>query len=368
MNIFPAWNDERIVLSSDPNVGSMYFRVLIDNNSSTAFTGDEQTIFEGLAIRRPGEALDVAVNDVVADYFNTSIDAYNIDMLSNDWLANGGRLNIAVRVDTSEDRDTWTTGTPFALVPDWSYVPRTIPDPGWQSAPIRATFEPGFYLIGTIYGAEGAQLEAKILEGGLHGSFNRSFSSAFSRALTHTVTIGTALNEANVDAFALLTGEDVEPGDVVYLKSDSGDKGPEYVVLPSCSRYALYYRNAFGGIDFMLVKGPVTRTEGYVRNTAGRHIDKALRGLAYQRGVVSYRNDVTVRWTLPLGTLTDDEASRVWHLSGSTEVWLYDRVADYWTPVRITDAENIDKTFRNQGRKRVEYTITAETAQERLRR
>ena len=367
MNIYPAWNDERIVLSSDPNVGSIYFRVLIDNNSATAFTGSEQTIFEGLAIRRTGEPLDVSVNDIVADYFDASINAYDIDMTSTDWQEKS-RLNVAVRVDTSADRDTWTSGTPFALLADWSYIVRSIPDPGWQCAPIRAQFEAGFYLTGTIIGDGTDQIQATVIEGGQRGSFNRSFSSAFSRAITHTVNVGASFDKANADAYALLTSEDVQPGDVVFLTTTLGVKGPEFRVLEPCHQYALYYRNAFGGIDFMLVKGPVTRTEGYVRNTAGRHIDKALRGLAYQRGVVSYRNDVTVRWTLPLGALTDDEASRVWHLSGSTEVWLYDRVADYWTPVRITDAENIDKTFRNQGRKRVEYTITAETAQERQRR
>lgn len=352
MNIYPAWNNHRVTLSSDPSVVSIYFRVLIDNNCTPCvpFSGNEQTIFEGMAVRTAGGALEVSVNDIVADYFDTHIDGYVIDSLSVDHL-DRERLNIAVRVDTSADQLVWTNGTPFALLADWSFRPWTIAEPGWLNDPIRLQTEPGFYFTGTIIGAAAnEQLEDITVSGG-----------------TSTAElIGAPITTANADVFTKLTTQD--PGDTVYLKTASDLLGPEFLVAEACHRYALYYRNGFGGLDFLVVQGPVTRAEVYTRNTAGRHADQAYKAPAYTRSIVSYRNDVTERWTLPLGVFTDDEASRLWHLAGSTDVWLYDRVDDIWTPLRITDGENIDKTYRNQGHKRVEYTLTAETAQERLRR
>ena len=132
----------------------------------------------------------------------------------------------------------------------------------------------------------------------------------------------------------------------------------ENAIAQECKRYALYYRNAYGGMDSLLLDG-VQRRENYARSTITRKIDNSVRGA---RAVQNSRNALTDGWELRLNNLTDAEAARMHHLVGSTEVYLCDLIADTLTPLVLTDTECVDRTFAN-GRKRIDWKLAATTAQ-----
>jgi hypothetical protein len=66
--------------------------------------------------------------------------------------------------------------------------------------------------------------------------------------------------------------------------------------------------------------------------------------------------------------MKNNEAAKMHHLLGSTEVYLYDLEKDRMIPVVITDNECKYKTFQNEGGKLVEYEINVKVAKQMIRR
>lgn len=144
----------------------------------------------------------------------------------------------------------------------------------------------------------------------------------------------------------------------------SGDT--EYnVVDDSCYTHALYYLNAYGAWDSLLIKGASKKRDEYERKTMKR----AYRNDSPEaRGLYNYANGVTTQWTFVTGWLTDEEASRMHHLLGSTSVYMMDLYTGEISPIVLTNSECEFKTYRNEGLKVVSYEITATYAQDKMRR
>lgn len=135
----------------------------------------------------------------------------------------------------------------------------------------------------------------------------------------------------------------------------------------TCRRYALYYVNAYGGWDALLLRRTHTEEDTYDRSKYRRFMqDNDLPINA--RGTMVWRNAITKRYTFHTDTLTDDEASRMHHLLGSNLVYLYDMEKGLFIPVTIAANACTYKTFINQGRKRVTYDIAVDVALEMERR
>lgn len=361
LDIYPIWNKLQVAIPGSTGLDAAFFRVYIDTPSDNPFSGAEVLVFEGRAVQRPNDSgvIYTSVNDIVADYLNAAIDAQVVALFYNaSGTEHWDALALAVRIDGSADGLSWTIGTPFIFAPDWSYdaaisYPNTA-TPIILNAPIRAELTLDSVLVPTVIYQNGEPIDVTAKENGV------------------TVdTLQIAYPGSGAAAFAL-PDYTLTAGRVLTFEAADGDTatGPSYTLLPSCAaRYELIYVNLYGGIDTLLVKGPVTRSEGYDRQTAGRVADASYDSDAYARTEHIYRNDIAERWTLHLGgTFTADQAARMRHLVGSTHIWLRDIVNGVLTPITIDDADCIDKTFRNQGRQRVTYTLTAHTAQERIRR
>lgn len=148
--------------------------------------------------------------------------------------------------------------------------------------------------------------------------------------------------------------------------------GIEYKVIDDdCYSHALYYLNAYGGWDSLLIKGNTKKRDLYERSL----ISKAYSNTSSEsRGISNYANKIDTEWSFVTGWLSDEEASRMHHLLGSTSVYLMDLNAgdEYGVkeiiPVVLTDAECEYKTYRGEGLKMVSYTITARLAKEKIRR
>lgn len=286
------------------------------------------TIYSGHAVRRPDQAqLTVRINDVCADYLLHTIPA------------------VSSKVSTAEDSAvTFTvkdgggsTVDSVQFVADWSndydHNPATLSDP------VNGKVSAAQALVFSVLGSS-AQSVVLTYEGGA----------------TQTVSVSASAGPVQVvsvplSAYAGLAS--VRAG------------GRTYRVVPQCARYALLYVNAFGGWDTLLCEGNASQTDDYDRHTMFQRYDNAVRSA---RGTVEYANEVTRRWTLRTGWLTDDEAFRMHHVLGSAHVYLYDIADGTLAPVVITDQTCDYKTYRGNGGQLVNYAIGIELAQEIVRR
>ena len=100
-----------------------------------------------------------------------------------------------------------------------------------------------------------------------------------------------------------------------------------YDIVPDCHRWALDYLNAWGGWDSLLIEGTWREIDGYERGqyrTGDGLVTDSNLYVRNRRDKTDYLNTITKRYELNTALLTDDEASRMHHLLGSTNVYLRD--------------------------------------------
>ena len=166
----------------------------------------------------------------------------------------------------------------------------------------------------------------------------------------------------NTFAYNLNGGHD---GEVLSVVANQGfDTLREYEVRRTCATHALYYLNAHGGYDHLLIKGNVLRTDDYTRTEMRRDVDNTT--LAHSRQYVS--TEVQSKWRLYTDYLTDEQWALTHHLLGSSHIFLHDLEADTITPVVITSNSADFKTYRNQGKKKSYLTIDVEASAKRIRK
>lgn len=153
-----------------------------------------------------------------------------------------------------------------------------------------------------------------------------------------------------------------------YVRVDGGgtfrDEYVDYRAVHTCYRYVLFFVNAYGGWSFIYLEN-LKALQDYDRKTAKRTIVNAGPS---DREIVDYVNQVTQRWTAKTPYLTDAQAAKMWHVLGTVSAYLYDMDNDVLTAVNVTNGTAEEKTYRNQGAKRVRYDISLTLAQDRLRR
>lgn len=132
-----------------------------------------------------------------------------------------------------------------------------------------------------------------------------------------------------------------------------------------CFSHAIYYINAYGGWDSLLVKGNSKKTDAYTRATMRRKYDNSD---AQARGIYNYANEIEEQWEFQSGWLSDDDASRMHHLLGSTSVYMMDLMTKTFTPVVLTNSDCQYKSFKGEGLRVVNYAITARVARDKVRR
>lgn len=141
--------------------------------------------------------------------------------------------------------------------------------------------------------------------------------------------------------------------------------GATYRFVDTCARYALYYVNAYGGWDVLLMDGLDKEQDELTRHEATRVYDN---NSIQNRGTVNHVNEIQKSWTLHTGYLTDEQSGRMHHLLNSVQVYLYDMESGTFVPVVLDGTTTEYRTYRNQGRRLVSYEIQARLAQTRMRR
>ena len=132
----------------------------------------------------------------------------------------------------------------------------------------------------------------------------------------------------------------------------------------TCADYALYYLNEHGGYDHLLLNGSVKRIDNLTRNTIVRDVNNTT--LAHGKRDISVSIQRT--WELATDMLTDAQLSLTHHVLGTPHAYLHNLNTKEIVPVVITAKRAEFKSYRNQGGKLSNLTLTVEEAKKRERR
>lgn len=319
----PIWKDCIVQMGGFDGFAYAEFTISYNDNA----------IYQGKAYPRPSDSKAyVKINDICADYIGnafpdifptvgtTALPTYTFNIDINEYDSSG---------------EYYAGGSlSYSFYYDWSYDYAEV-RPSLLSAPILRKIPRSAPLLltasGTLY-IEKYDEDGELL---LENEYN-------------------AVNivENTVDAASVK----------LY---DGGEVDITYEVVDDCYRYMLYYLNALGGWDFLLIEGKEVRTDNYTRHTFEQTYDNTQ---SRNRGVRNYRNDISRKWQLRTLWIDDAGAQNMHHLLGSPDVLLYDMQSGQLHPITIANTNCEYKTYSNQGNHLVRYDIDATLAKTLTRR
>lgn len=336
----PIWKDYFVTLGSSD---SYQYRILLSDT--------DEVIYSGKAHKRPGDdSVKVRINDVCADYFQNVLPTLSQAEFTDLTLPLGFDIEVYVN-------NAWSFLGSVQFLNDWSYDYNYDASTMGMSFPINGRIDGRMPVVwtglsvsqvtATIHYKDGTS-SSVIIPVAISNDFNADFNADFARS-TRVAGSGTAV-------FLPSAWNDV---DRITIENST------FKIVTECAKYALYYVNAFGGWDSLLIEGNDLESDSLKRYTREMAYDNRD---IQNRGVQNYVNEITKRFTLHTGWMSDAESKMMHHLINSTDVYLYDIAAEQMIPVLITDNAVDYKTYHNQGNQMVNYTIQVEVATNRIRR
>lgn len=314
----------------------------------------EDVIYSGYAQSKPGEtSAQVRINDICADYLDNVLPTLSQAEFTRITLP--VTFKVQLRVSGAQGYQ-WVDITTAQFLNDWSY------DYGYNAAtmgmsfPINGHIDARMPIVwtglnvsevnATITFKDGTTAQV-IIAVAISNDFNADFNADFSRSV-RSAGSGTAVFLPDAwDNVSKITVEN-----------------STWEVVTECAEYALYYVNAYGGWDSLLIEGNTLEADTLKRYT--REVVYDNRDIQ-NRGIDNYVNEITKGFTFHTGWLLGDQGKRMHHLINSTDVYLYDIANEQMIPVTIPTTSCEYRTKKNQGRL-VDYTIQVQIAQNRIRR
>ena len=268
--------------------------------------------YSGRAFKYPDEAdIQVNVSRVVAPYLTT----YFMDV---DFINDGVVLGS------------------YTFVRDYSYdKSMDYTQNLWLNAPINGRVPAGVKLSVSLWGATGGGSMQVTDEGG---------SLVVNEAIAKGLNVGEWISGS--------TGKTYSFG------------SEKYEVVDVCRGALLKYVNAYGAIDYLLVEGVAKKTDKITR--ASYEKDAAAMSKDFESK--DYQATMEATWKGTTGWLTDSQSLRMKHLVESVEVYMVDMSTGEEIPVTMRDSSLEYKTFDNNSRKMVNYSLSWTESQKKIRR
>lgn len=342
MPAVPIWKDKTFSLSTNT-----YFRIKV---------GDD-IIYSGRAVARPGESnVVIRVNDICADWLQhvlPTLSAARFSALS---------FPVTFTVQRSSAGSSWTNVGTVQFMNDWSYDYHYNLSTMGMAFPITGRLDARQYLVWTSPSASSVTATFYLKDGThfsqtiaveIQASFSDDFYTDFARSV-RSAGAGTAV-------FCL---GDFYNGDLAAIDRVTIGNAT-YKVVTDCAQYVLYYVNAYGGWDCLLIEGS---------SIPGNTLTRYERKVEYDntnmqnRGLQNYVNEVRRRLTLHTGALTSEQSERMHHLLNSPCVYLGEIGTGDVVPVVLTGTEHQYRTAKTNGQRLVDYAIEVEIAQQFERR
>ena len=332
----PIWKDLFVNLGTG---ASYQFRIILYDT--------EEVIYTGKAFKKPGETnVTIRINDICADYL--------VNVLPTLSQAEFTELTLPVTfVVQVLSGARWVTKQSAQFINDWSYDYGYNPATMGMSFPINGRIDSRMPIVWTGLSVDEVTATIHFTDGTtafviIPVAISNDFNADFSRSV-RSAGSGTAvfLPDAWDNVSKIVVGSST------------------FTVVTECAKYAIYYVNAHGGWDALLIEGNSLEADSLKRYT--REMDYSNRDIQ-NRGIQNYVNEITKGFTFHTGWLLHDQGERMHHLINSTDVYLYDIANEQMIPVTIPTTTCEYKNYKNQGNKWVNYTIQVEVAQNRIRR
>lgn len=338
--IHPIWKDYKVYLGPK-DVESVDYVIAYQNGDTHSI------IYSGKAYARPdSNNIEIIVNDVCADWLSNSlpnlVEGFNRQNLPVEFL-----------IQKVTDMGQYVELGRVRFVNDWSYELAYDVNTQGMAAPINGRIDQRQWLIWTGLDVSEVEADVYLVNGEsfkvfipveVSSDFNEDYNADFAKSMKAAGS-GTA-------AFSL-----AQWGDVSKIVIN----GIEYTCANVCARYVLYYLNAYGGWDSLLIEGAASEEDKLTRLTMSKIA-------AYDRQQRNYLNKIQKNITLHTSWMTDEQSQRMHHLLNSTDVYLHDLEKNEILPVVLENNSTPYKTYKGEGGKLVNYTIEASVAQSRMRR
>lgn len=259
-------------------------------------------IFQGRAYKRPNaDTNDIKLNKIFENYLSNSIN----DLLNTDKTEDTSADACKVFQIKKLDADgTETLIDEYTILYDWSYDFRFRGTDTNLSRPINGRYVAGMYKMNTSVNGQ-------------------------SGTVTNNLT------------------------------------GGAYNVLADCGEYALYYLNAYGGWDALLIDGTVLKKSTITQYTTDRNINNSR--IEFEQ--TKYINEIQDAYEINTGFLTDEQAANLSNnLIPSREVYLHFLNDDRIVPVLITDNSVTYQTYQTNNLQMPQYKINVKESEIKLRK
>ena len=347
MAIAPIWKDYFVTLGTGVVIP---FRIRVKNQS-----GD--IIYNGKSHIKPGATDNsIRINNICADYLTNALPALS----QTEFSELSFPLNFVVEafLQTAQDEvPAWKLAGEVQFLNDWSYDDSYNPATMGMSFPVNGRIDSRQWLVYTAYNASTITATLTFTDGTTSqviipvktpGDSSDNFNTDFARS-SKAAGSGTAV-------FDLSAWDNVASVTI---------NGKTWEVVTDCREWVVYYVNAYGGWDSLLIEGNTIETDSLKRHTREMEYDNRS---IQNRGTQNYVNEITKSFTLHTSWLSDAESLRMHHLLNSTEVYLFNINTGDMIPVTLNNTKTEFKTYKNNGGRLVNYTIDATLAQERIRR
>lgn len=314
-------------------------------------------IYNGKSHIKPGETNNsIRINDICADYLTNALPALSQAEFSELSFP----LNFVVEAfmqTAPDDVPGWNLAGQVQFMNDLSYDDSYNPATMGMSFPVNGRIDSRQLLVFTAYNASTITATLTFTDGTtsqviipveISADFSNDFNDDFARS-ARAAGSGTAV-------FDLSAWDNVASVTI---------NGKTWEVVTDCKEWVIYYVNAYGGWDSLLIEGNTIQTDSLKRHT--REIEYDNRDIK-NRGKQNYVNEITKSFTLHTSWLSDDESARMHHLLNSTDVYLYNINSGDMIPVILNNTTTEYKTYKGNGGRLVNYTIDATLAQDRIRR
>lgn len=335
----PIWKDTRMLVGSG------------DYADYQIRLADGPVIFNGRAFPLPGEHYIYAtINDICADYM-----AHTIPNFDGETTPIAYEQSFVVQHDGLADTYTFRN--------DWSYEDDYHPDTMGLSFPIDGRVDRRQTLLYTEKG-NSEMLDILVQYGGPRPDFNADFNADFLISAAESTEQYSAYDSTGYRVFPIILADQEWASEARRITI-----GTHTWYVVDCAEYVLHYVNAYGGWDSLLVSGNGKATDTIKHYVTGMAGTTRTTDPDDNRTRRNYVNDITRKFTLHTGILTEAQSRRMHHLLESPVVFLQDlSEGKRIRPVVITGNTCEFKTYRNNGNKLMEYTIEAELAETRMRR
>ena len=347
MAIAPIWKDYFVTLGMRAVIP---FRIRVQDQNGNI-------IYNGKSHIKPGETNNsIRINDICADYLTNALPALS----QAEFSALSFPLNFVVETFL----EYWTIAGQVQFMNDWSYDDSYNPATMGMSFPVNGRIDSRQWLVFTAYNASTITATLTFTDGTtsqviipveISADFNYDrfpdegiFNTDFARS-ARAAGSGTAV-------FDLSAWNNVASVTI---------NGKTWEVVTDCREWVVYYVNAYGGWDSLLIEGNTIETDSLKRHTREMEYDNRS---IQNRGTQNYVNEITKSYTLHTSWMSDAESLRMHHLLNSPEVYLFNINTGDMIPVTLNNTTTEFKTYKNNGGRLVNYTIDATLAQERIRR